>query len=649
MSAIKRLFIAEKPSLGEAILKGLPTTSQKQRGFIRLGNGDVITWAAGHLYGNAPPESYYPADRKAAKYWSDTKDLLPFIPEKWIKLPNAGAKDQLAIIKGLLADCETVIHTGDPDAEGQLIIDEILQIAGNKKPVKRLLLASTDKVSVERALASMQPNENFNGLYNSAVVRERADWLVGMNMTRAATLASTGKGVVSIGRVQTPTLALVVARDREREAFKPKDYFVVKAKIRTAKGEAIVTWVPPENLPGLDPEGRLIDRRTADAVVARVTGKPGTISDIKIDDKKESPPLPLSLSELQKAAGKYKISAKGTLDAAQALYSDAKQSYPRTDCGYLPESQLGDAKQILKALSGRFGAIATNANPALRSRAWNDKKVSAHHAIVPTLECAGAPESGPQGQIFDIVARHYIAQFYPDHEYRTMAAMTTVGADKFKLNGRVSLKEGWREVFGKAGLEDKNDEQASLPLTMADKGSAIQVLSAEVVGMKTTPPKAYTDALLIDAMKNAHKFITDPVKRERLQEAKGIGTEATRANIIEELLSDKKQMLVREKNEIHSTPRGRALVDALKGTAFVDVGTTAEWEHQRDLVEQGKLAVKEFIAAQVEYVKQQTKKILGSRIEMPSIEYSGGGSKGTGSGKSAGFKSKSSSRARATP
>ena len=374
-----RLFIAEKPSLGKAIAAQIPGTPRGSRTHIQVGDS-TVTWAFGHLFELAEPDAYLPdtpTGTNGRKKWR--LEDLPIIPSDWRKIPKESARDQLAAIKSLLKESDEVVNAGDPDREGQLLIDEILEALKWKGPTKRIWLAALDPASVKKALADLRDNTTYRPLRDAAEARGRADWLVGMNLTRAYTLKSTTQGVVSVGRVQTPTLALVVRRDEEIETFKPVQFHVPIASFRHTNGTYEGTWKAPDGAPGLDTEGRLIDAARADAIIASVRGKPGTVKSAESTDGQEGPPLPFSLSKLQAAASaKFGLSAQETLAAAQALYETHKlTSYPRTDCQFLPESQRTDAREVLGAVAQvnpSMRDLIKGADLALVSGAWNDKR-----------------------------------------------------------------------------------------------------------------------------------------------------------------------------------------------------------------------------------------------------------------------------------
>jgi len=438
------LFIAEKPSLGREVAKGLGG-GRPQDGFIECNGGNVVTWCFGHLLEQAPPEAYDPV----LKRWDIGH--LPFVPEKWIMESKRDSRKQLSLIGKLLRQADTVVNAGDPDREGQLLVDEVLEHFRYKGRVLRVLLPSLDPKSVAKGLANLRDNAEFRGMSDAARARSRADWIIGMNLTRAATVHGSNCGVVgqgqvlSMGRVQTPTLGLVVMRDREIENFVPKDFFVPEITVEHANGTFTAVWVPKEGSPGVDAEGQLIDEGVANALSEKVKGQQGSIVSAEYKEKKQGPPLPHCLSTLQKAANKaLGLSAQQTLQAAQSLYEHKVTTYPRSDCQYLPEEQHGDASEILRSLAGMGIKGASGADPSLRDRAWNTGKVGAHHAIIPTglKSSMSDVESG----VFRLVAQAYVRLFHPPYRYISQVVLVSLGGETWRAEGKEVLDMGWRNV-----------------------------------------------------------------------------------------------------------------------------------------------------------------------------------------------------------
>ncbi len=597
-----RLFIAEKPSLGRAIAQYLPVKGTPQGGQGRsathiVAGDDVVSWCFGHLLEMAEPDDY----NAAYKRWSF--HTLPIVPANWRLLPRESAKVQINAIKLLLAKCDVVVHAGDPDREGQLLVDELLEHLGNTKPVQRIWLSALDESNVRKALSNLKDNTNYANLKASAEARQRGDWLVGMNLTRAYTLAGQKggyQGVLSIGRVQTPTLALVVNRDLSIDHFNPRDFYAVVATIQATNGRFIARWKPSEEVP-VDESGRVIDQTIAEEMAAKTTGKAGRVVSFVAAKKKQAAPLPFSLSTLQAMANKkLGLGAQEVVDIAQSLYESKLTTYPRTDCQYLPESQFGDASKIVASLPAEYEELVKQADTDLKSMAWNDKKITAHHAIIPTGHRAHL--SGKQKQVFDFIVRAYLAQFFPAYTYCETSIVLNLEGETFTASGKVPLLAGWKIVYGAmdgestSGAKDKAEKQ-TLPLVK--KGESVECTDAKVEFKKTTPPARYTEGTLIQAMTNIHNLVDDPELKKRLKETAGIGTEATRAGIIETL---KKRMFIAEKGkQIISTNAGRCLIAALPNSVK-SPGLTGLFEQLLDGIAEGRFTMEQFLKKQSEFV-----------------------------------------------
>ena len=594
-----RLFIAEKPSLGRAIaqylpVKGVPHGGGQGRGATHIVAGnDVVSWCFGHLLEMAEPDEY----STAYKRWSF--NTLPIIPTDWRLLPRESAKAQINAIKLLLSQCDKVIHAGDPDREGQLLVDELLEHLGNTKPVQRIWLSALDESNVRKALANLKDNTHFANLKASAEARQRGDWLVGMNLTRAYTLAGQRggyQGVLSIGRVQTPTLALVVHRDLCMEHFKPRDFYAVVATIQAANGDFTARWKPSEDVP-VDESGRVVDKKIAEHIATNTAGKTGTVVSCVAAKKKQEAPLPFSLSTLQATANKkLGLGAQEVVDLAQSLYEAKLTTYPRTDCNYLPESQWGDAAKIVASLPAEYEAFVRQADTSLKSPAWNDKKVTAHHAIIPTGHRASI--SGKQQQVFDLIVRAYLAQFFPASTYCETNIRVHLDGELFTASGKVPLTSGWKIVYG-ATEEEAKDKTEKQTLPLVKKGESVACKDTKVECKKTTPPARYTEGTLIQAMTHIHHLVDDPELKKRLKETAGIGTEATRAGIIEPL---KKRTFIAEKGKhIISTQAGRQLIAALPDSVK-SPGLTGLFEQLLDGIAEGRFTMAQFLKKQSEFV-----------------------------------------------
>ncbi len=616
-----RLFIAEKPSLGKAIAAQLPGPRKPCRTHIECGGSVVVTWAFGHLFEQAEPDAYLPAsvptNGKGRKKWR--LEDLPIIPETWQKVPKSETKDQLAAIRKLLKDADQVVHAGDPDREGQLLIDEILEAMRWKGPTKRIWLAALDPASVQKALADLKDNSAYKPLRDAADARSRADWLVGMNLTRCYTLKSNGQGVVSIGRVQTPTLALIVRRDLEIEQFSPVTFYVPVITFRHSNGTYKASWKAPVDAPGLDAEGRLVNLPAAQAIITAADHQAGVVKTFDTEDGQEPPPLPFTLSRLQAvASSRHGLSAQETLNAAQSLYETHKlTTYPRTDCPYLPESQLSDARLVMVAVARvnpGMDSLVKGADLSLKSAAWNDAKITAHHGIIPTTHDQVTVDalSEPERQVYDLVVRAYLAQFYPPHRFTKTVTVTQCAGHEWEARGRTQLAAGWRAVL--AGQDKPAEDVQTLPLMKV--GDNVDWQDGRVDHRQTKAPARFTDGTLIAAMSSVHKLVTDPKIKARLKETSGLGTEATRASIIEVLI--KRGFIERKGKTVLSTPAGRILVAALP-PALTDPGVTGLWEDALADVAAGTRTLDAFEQQQRAFVVKRVEAAkAGAALAMPS-------------------------------
>lgn len=606
-----QLYLCEKPSQGRDVAKGLGAT-EKGEGCLK-GHGVVVTWAFGHLLEQAPPEAYDPAYKRWAL------ETLPIIPGEWKSEVKKETKKQFTVIRKLLSQASEVVVATDADREGESIAREILEQCGYRGSVKRLWLSALDDESVRKALGNLLPGEQTYPLYLSAMCRSRADWLVGMNLTRAYTVLAREQGydgVLSVGRVQTPTLRLVVDRDRDIERFVPKPFWEVLGQFSASTGSFAAKWKPADEKL-LDEEGRCINQQAAQAVAVKVAGGTGSITQLETRRKKEAPPLAFDLSTLQQEASRrWGYGAQDVLNAAQALYEKHKAtSYPRTDCGYLPESQLSEAKQVVAAVmqsDSTLQPLQGHLDMSRKSRVWNDAKITAHHGIIPTLQpCKIDSMSEMERNLYDAIRRRYLAQFLPDHEYDHTTVTVNVGNEQFGTTGRKIVVPGWKALVASGNDQDKKDEQTLPPLTL---GESCHVVGVEVQNKQTAAPKSFTEGTLIAAMTNASRFVTDLQLKQLLREHEGIGTEATRAGVIETLL--KRGYLERKKRAIVSTATARTLIDALP-PMITDVGTTALWEQSLGDVQSGKLSLDTFMNRQEAVIRKLVQLAGNATMRLP--------------------------------
>lgn len=629
---VEHLFIAEKPSLAGEIAK----TRAKQLG-VEASKGqtcwtvgsDAVTWLFGHMYEQAPPDAY------DARYKSWNMADLPIVPRVWRLQVSKDKAGHVSAINKLIKSARIIVNVGDAGREGQLLVDELIIESGRDAFGSDILRAwlqdMTDKGRME-AMGKLFPNAQKKPLYEAAVGRQRADWLLGLNMTRLYTGLARNSGlqdsVISIGRVQTPTLRLVVDRDREIEKFKPVDHYLPTGLFVHANGKFKASWIIPADADGTDSEGRLVDRKVADAVAARVAGKTGKVSGFDIKPKTKAPPLPFALSGLQKElSAKFGYTLEQSLQFAQALYETYKvTSYPRTDSSHLPVSLLKEeAPAILENLKGvsAYSGIVAKADTSLKSPAWNDSKISDHYAIVPTLEAtpgkiAALPTA--ERQVFDIIAKRFLAQFYPDYRWDSLSATIEVGHDRFKASGNAVKDKGWKAVYEASGeqidkAEDEDEDDQSLP-RMA-RGDDVKVETAAIDAKRTSPPSRFTDGTLVEAMISIHKYVTDQEVKKRLRENSGIGTEATRAAILENLI--RRKFIGRKGKFLISSGMGRDVVD-IADDSVKDPALTAIWEERLEQVSEGKLTLDNFVGELSGEVRRLVETLRGTKVKISGVK-----------------------------
>lgn len=599
---MKRLFIAEKPSLARAIageLGGAVTRSN----YIECGD-DTVTWCFGHLLETAPPHHYDP------KYSAWRMADLPIVPQQWALLPkDDDSAKQLALIAQLIGRADTVVHAGDPDREGQLLVDQALDHAGNTKPVTRFWASAQDSVSIRRALAELKPNEGFRRFGHAAVARSRADWLVGMNLSRLFTLRARQAGadiVIPIGRVQTTVLQILEDRRLSIGNFKPVAHHTLAAILRHPEGVFRAAWRPRDDQDGLDSEGRLTATAVADALVKRLTGQQATITEYKQEPKKTNHPRAYSLSDIALAASnKWGYSSQEVLDAVQGLYEKKLTSYPRTDCDYLPESQHADAGAVLAALrqvTPVFAKLIDAADPKIKSKTWDDAKVTAHHGIIPTAHITSlAALSEVERNIHGLIVRSYVAQFHPLHQYMQTSVVLGVDGEVFAASGKVVTCNGWRDVYQEQGNEEgagaEADDDQALP-AMAE-GETVPCESVERRDQKTKPLPQFSEASLQKAMENVHRLIEDPEERKLLKDGDGIGTPATRAAMLTELKA--KGLAVLNGKHITTGAAPRLFLQLLPPVVR-SPSMTAQFERVLKAIERGDAEPAAFVQAQTQFV-----------------------------------------------
>jgi len=603
---MKTLVIAEKPSVARDIARVLKCS---QRGDGYLHGGDyIVSWAIGHLVTLQEPEDYNPA----LKRWQRAD--LPIVPPVMGLKPIQKTEKQLKILKQLMESHKIaqIVCATDSGREGELIFRYIYHWANCKKPVKRLWISSLTDAAITDGLAKMRDGREYDNLYASARCRAEADWLVGMNATRAFTLKN-GE-LLPVGRVQTPTLAILVDRQKEIMAFVSKEYWEVQAEFTVeAESQYNGMWVSPEG------EQKIFEKEQAEAIAAKVLHQPGIVESVKTEEKRQLPPQLFDLTELQRECNrKLHFPAQKTLTIAQSLYEKHKLiTYPRTDSRYLSKDMEPKLRPVLESIQeapyNSFAAhLLTLPKLPITSRIVNDAKVTDHHAIIPT----GSRKSlsgltGDERAVYDRILRNFMAVFYPAYVYDITTVITLVQDERFQSKGRMDKNLGWTALYAhektvaqekpapekaKAKKQSNDDESPSLP--QLSQNMQVTTTQAEVLQKKTQPPKPYTEASLLSAMEHAGRFVDDEALKEALK-ASGLGTPATRAAIIEKLISS--GYVERNKKNLVPTAKAIGLID-MSPPELRSPETTGKWERGLQRIASGELDDKRFMDSIRRYV-----------------------------------------------
>ena len=626
-----RLFIAEKPELAKAIVEGLGGGHRKE-GYYDCGN-DWVTWCFGHMLQLLDPEDY---DQRYAKWRMDD---LPIAHIPWRKKPAAARSAQLRVITQLLKQAESVVHAGDPDDEGQLLVDEVLVYAHCRLPVQRLLINDNNTKVVRKALANLRDNREFASLSASAEARSVGDQLYGYNLTRAYTLAARKvgyQGVLSVGRVQTPILGLVVRRDREFEAHIKSFYYYVTGQFLIQGLHFPARYQVVEGDP-VDDKGRLIDQQYAQAIADAVKGKAALILSADTKQKEQPAPLPYNLLTLQTdAARKFGFKPDQVKNITQSLREKHRLiTYNRSDCEYLSDEQHADAPGVLAAIAQTAPMLApasAAANPLFKSRAFNSSKVSAHHAIIPTEATADlATLSAGERKIYVLIARAYVAQFWPTHQYDQTNVLVEVAGRRFACRSNVTTRAGWLALYksdaGNEGAQGGEPDIAlSLDIRALQTGQRGTCTDATADQLETKPRPLYTMATLLTDLTRVARYIRDDHLRKVLQEKDkrkegehgGIGTPATRDSIIATLFE--RGYLIEQGKTIVSTPTGKQFYDTLPDQAkYPDM--TALWHEQQKTIQAGERDAESFIRELMEYIAGEVgavkEKGIGITVKAP--------------------------------
>lgn len=592
-----KVCVAEKPSVASEIANVLGA-NVRRNGYFE-GNGYCVTWVFGHLCELKEPHDYRPE-------WKSWRfDYMPIIPPKFgIKLrDDEGVKRQFEIIRQLIQQAEEVINCGDAGQEGELIQRWVYQMAGIQCPMKRLWISSLTEDSIREGFASLKAGSDFDNLYAAGAARAMADWLLGMNATRAFTLRfATNRQVLSIGRVQTPTLALIVQRQHDIDNFKPETYWELKTKYRDVMFSAV--------------EGKFSDKAKAEAFLSDISQQLFTITDVQTKEGIEAPPRLFDLTSLQVECNKkYAFSAEETLQLIQSLYEKKLTTYPRVDTTYLSDDIYPKVPQILQGLTPYMNLV----QPLLASKikkskkVFDNSKVTDHHAIIPTGVSPSSSLPRNEKLVYDLVARRFIANFYPDSKVSTTTVMGQAGKVQFKCSGKQILDPAWRVVYGNSVQNDddtKGDDNQLMPeFVVGESGAHEPVLQEK----QTQPPKLYTEATLLRAMETAGKQVDDDELRDLMKD-NGIGRPSTRAAIIETLF--KRKYIEKRKKNLVPTETGIKLIQTIRIELLKSVELTGLWEKKLRMIEKGEYQTKEFLEEMRQLVCQVVDLVHDDRTSM---------------------------------
>lgn len=600
----KTLVLTEKPSVAKDIARVL--------GCKRSGNGCIVgekyivTWALGHLVTLADPETY------DDKYKNWRMEDLPMLPGRMKLVVIGQTSKQFKAVSSLLSSAEVsdIVIATDAGREGELVARWIIQKANCRKPMRRLWISSQTDKAIKEGFASLKPSSQYDNLYRSAQCRAEADWLVGLNVTRALTCKHNAQ--LSAGRVQTPTLAMIVRREEDILRFRPKDYFTVKADF----GEYTALYKDGKG------QARFADAAAAKEVADSVRGKRGVLSEVKKVYRFKAPPAAYDLTELQRDANKkYGYSAKQTLSLMQSLYETHKLlTYPRTDSGYITKDVAATLPERLRAIA--IGPYKDSANAVLRSKPIqtkyivNDAKVTDHHAIIPTEQYVDLNKlSREERHIYDLVVRRFIAVLSAPFEYDEVQVKITVGKYNFYTKGQSVKSAGWKALYDSSLADDDDDSEPDLAaqrLPALSQGAAAAVKEVRVCAGKTSPPARYTEATLLTAMENPASQVEDGRLRDALKTAGGLGTPATRADIIEKLFNS--FYIERRGREIFPTSKGRQLIGIVPPD-LKSAELTAKWEQQLSLIAEGKANDRKFIEEMRGYASSLVQAVKSSTAE----------------------------------
>ena len=597
----KALVLAEKPSVARDIARVLGA-KRSADGFIE-GDKYVITWALGHLVTLADPDAY------DEKYKAWRLEDLPMLPEKMKLVVIKQTSKQYRTVSKLMgrADIDRLIIATDAGREGELVARWIMMKAHFKKPAFRLWISSQTDRAIKEGFSKLRPAKEYDNLYFSAQARAEADWLVGLNVTRALTCRFNTQ--LSAGRVQTPTLALIVKREEEILAFKPKDYFTLQALFKGFSA----TFRDSKN------NTRFSDRAFVEGIQKSLSGKNAVVSKLEKTAKKQAPPAAYDLTELQRDANKkFGYSAKQTLSLMQSLYERHKVlTYPRTDSRYITDDIVATIPERLRSVAqGPYqkAAMTLYRKPLSTKYIVNNAKVTDHHAIIPTEQPANFSKlTFDERNIYDLVVRRFLAVLSEPCEYDEVKVTLDIGGKSFYAKGKVIKKEGWKEIYG--SVTDEEDEDAEIKsqkLPEMKQGITLPVLNTKIITGKTRPPARYTEATLLSAMENPSKQIADKKLKAIIETTSGLGTPATRADIIEKLFDN--FSIERVGKEIHPTAKGKQLIRIVPPD-LKSAELTAQWEQQLQNISRGTGSMKKFIGEMRDYATKLVSMVIASNAQ----------------------------------
>ncbi|GKQ32349.1 type IA DNA topoisomerase [Pseudomonas syringae pv. theae] len=615
-----RVFIAEKPALGQVIAEALGTVIRKD-GYFECGSNDIVTWCVGHLLELAPPEVHNPD----YKNWVQADLPLKLRPARY--QPIARTRDQLKVVQQLIGRASEIVHAGDPDDEGQLLVDEVLVHFGNTAPVKRILINDMNANAARKALEGLRDNGEFYGLFQKALARSIGDQLYGFNMTRACTLAGRAKGVkgvLSVGRVQTPILGLIVNRYLANKSHTSAFYYTVAGSLAFGSSRPQARLVVAADAP-IDDKNRIIDEAYATQVADACRMKPADVIEARVEEKQTSAPLPFALLNLQVYMSKtHSIDAEKTLALTQALREKYKAiTYNRSDCSYLTDEQFGEAPQTLSLLNEALPDLAgmfSEVNSERKSRAFNDSKVSAHTAIIPTaVKIDIAQLSDDELAVYLAIVKRYVAQFLPEKRYLSAKVCFGVNGHTFVARSTKVTHPGWAAQVAEETEEEEDRQEDGDPLVfdaLADLkvGDAGVCDGITVAKEKTKPLPLYTEAELLKDLRRVAKYVQDPrikqllIARDQGKEGEngGIGTPATRGAVLAKL--QERGFYAVEKKKLIPTPLGLEFIAALPAIATAP-DMTALWHEQQQMIEAGELTVDAFLDELEAFIADQVKNI----------------------------------------